>query len=207
MKNLSKHVEALKGLLKRASREEPPPRPRLEPLQALVRGTLMQDAPEERVALAMAAIEREFVDLNELRVATELELREMLGPKMPDIEAHVTTVTTLLNAIFERENTLSLDRLKTMSRKDARQFLRELPQVPPFVEAYVMLTALDGAAMPVDDATLTLLRESGVVEETTTLEQAQKFIESHLKADEIYPLFAGIRRTLFAARERKKARA
>ena len=53
--------------------------------------------------------------------------------------------------IFESEHTLSLDRLNTLSKRDARQFLRELPEMHPFVEAYVMLFAFDGHAVPVDD--------------------------------------------------------
>ena len=44
------------------------------------------DVPDHKADDAMKAIEREFVDLNELRVATELEVQEMLGQRYPKID-------------------------------------------------------------------------------------------------------------------------
>jgi hypothetical protein len=105
------------------------------------------DMPDARAEEAMKAIEGEFVDLNELRVATELEVQELLGTKYPDRAARAM-ITQALNNIFEREHTLSLERLRSVSKRDARQFLRELPDIHPFVEAYVMLMSFDGTPFP-----------------------------------------------------------
>ena len=74
-------------------------------------------------------------------------------------------ITQALNTIFESEHTLSLDRLKTISRRDARQFLRDLPEIHPFVEAYVMLLAFDGHAFPIDEQMLAYLNEEEIVED------------------------------------------
>ena len=74
-------------------------------------------------------------------------------------------ITPALNNIFEREHTLSLDRLKEISRRDARQFLRDLPEIHPFVEAYVMMFAFGGHTFPIDDPMLEMLEEEEVVEE------------------------------------------
>jgi hypothetical protein len=46
-------------------------------------------------------IEKEFVDLNELRVATDLEIQELLGTRYPDIQRRVAMITQSLNNIFE----------------------------------------------------------------------------------------------------------
>ena len=91
--------------------------------------------------------------------------RNCSGTRYPAIERRVAMITQSLNNIFEREHTLSLDRLKTISKRDARQFLRELPDIHPFVEAYVMLFAFEGHAFPVDEGFLACFREHGVVEE------------------------------------------
>ena len=96
-------------------------------------------------------------------------------------------ITQSLNTIFESEHTLSLDRLKTISKRDARQFLRELPDMHPFVEAYVMLFGFDGHAVP--DRRRRCSSTSAtqeIVEEATTLDEAQRFVEHHLKAEECY---------------------
>ena len=158
MKNATKHADELKALLKRLLKEEKPPaREPQEPLHALVRGAMSYDVPDAKAEDAMKAIDREFVDLNELRVATDLEIQQLLGARYPLIERRVAMITQSLNHIFEREHTLSLDRLKTIPKKDARQFLRELPESHPFVDAYVMLMALDAPCIPVDDDMLATL--------------------------------------------------
>ena len=199
MKNATKHAETLKSLLKKLTREhKPEPKESQEPLKALVRGAMSYDMPDAKAEEAMRAIDKEFVDFNELRVATDLEIQDLLGFKYPDIERRVAMITGSLNNIFEREHTLSLERLKTISKRDARQFVREFPNIHPFVEAYVMLYAFDGHACPVDEQILELLRDAGVVEDETTAADAQKFVEHHLKAEECYDFFAAARKAVSA---------
>src|SRR4051812_12915463 len=102
MKNATKHAEELKSLNRKLIREhKPAERAPLEPLWALVRGAMSYDVPDGRVEEAIKVIEREFVDLNELRVATELEVQALLGQRYPQIEQRVNQITLALNAIFE----------------------------------------------------------------------------------------------------------
>lgn len=205
MKNATKHADDLRSLSRKLVRErKPEPKTPLEPLDALVRGAMSFDVSDSRADDAIKAIKKEFVDLNELRVATDLEIQEMLGQRYPEIERRVRMITQSLNDIFEREHTMSLNRLKEISRRDARQFLRELPEVHPFVEAYVMMMSLDGNAFPIDDAMLRHLRDAGVFDERTSLEDAQKFVEHHLKAEDLYPFYVSLRA---AAMGRKKQKA
>jgi len=207
MKNATKHAETLKSDFKKLLKEhKPDERAQQEPLKALVRGAMSYDVSDARAEEAMSAIEKEFVDLNELRVATDLEIQELLGTRYPDIERRVAMITQSLNNIFEREHTLSLDRLNEISKRDARQFLRELPDVHPFVEAYVMLMSYDGHSFPIDDEILAYLIDQGIVEEGTNLADAQKFIEHHLKAEECYDFFHAVRQVVAerAARRAKK---
>lgn len=197
MKNATKHAEELKALQRRLLKDfTPEPRVEQEPLKALVRAAMSFDVSDTRAAEAMKAIDKEFVDLNELRVATDLEIQELLGVRYPAIERRVAMITQSLNAIFEREHTMSLDRFTTVSKRDTRQFLRELPDIHPFVEAYVLLFALDGAAFPLDDLMLAYLRENGIVDEKMTLSEAQKFIEHHIKAEECHDFFCALRRAV-----------
>jgi len=207
MKNATKHADELKSLFRRLMKEgKPPEREPLDALKALVRGAMSYDVSDSRAEEAMRAIDREFVDLNELRVATDLEIQELLGTRYPDIERRVAMITQSLNAIFEKEHTLSLDRMKEISKRDTRQFLREMPDIHPFVEAYVMLMAFDGHAVPVDDEILALLKEEEVVDEETGIEDAQKFVEHHLKADDCYDFFRVVRKAAHEESRPKKKR-
>ncbi len=99
-------ADELKQLFKQLFREgKPEPRQTLDALEALVRGAMSYDVTDTRADDAMKAISKEFVDLNELRVATDLEIQEMLGVRYPAIEERVAMITQSLNDIFEREHT------------------------------------------------------------------------------------------------------
>jgi hypothetical protein len=113
-------------------------------------------------------------------------------------------ITACLNMIFEKEHTLSLDRLKTLSKRDARQFLKDMPDMHPFVEAYTMLFGFDGHAVPVDDTILTYLKSHNIVEAAATIEEAQKFLEHAVKSEEHYELYAALRRASIAEAGKKK---
>lgn len=201
MKNATKHAEELRSLFKRLLKEHKAavaPLQKLEPLRALVRGAMSYDVPDAKADEAMARIDKEFVDLNELRVATDLEVAELLGTRYPDIDNRVEMITRVLNAIFEKEHTLNLERLGTLGKRDVRQFLRELPELHPFVDAYVMLFSFDGACVPVDDVMLGYLGDQDVVEEGATIADAQKFVEHQIKAEECYEFYAVVRRAALA---------
>jgi endonuclease III len=207
MKNAGKHSDELKQLFKRLSRDgKPEPRQTLEPLDALVRGAMSYDVTDSRAADAMKAISKEFVDLNELRVATDLEVHEMLGVRYPAIEERVAMITQCLNAIFEREQTMSLDRLKAVSKRESRQFLRELPGIHPFVEAYIMLFAFEGSAFPLDEEMLQYLRDHETVDEETPLPEVQRFLENHVKAEEIYDHYMMLRKAAQSDGTKKKVK-
>lgn len=195
MKNATKHAEELRSLFKRLMKEHKPTAPlqKQEPLKALVRAAMSYDVPDAKAEEAMVRIDKEFVDLNELRVATDLEVAELLGNRYPDIENRVEMITRVLNAIFEKEHTLNLERLGTLGKRDVRQFLRDLPELHPFVDAYVMLFSFDGHCVPIDDSTLNFLREEEIVDENATVTDAQKFVEHHLKAEECFDFYTVIR--------------
>ena len=200
MKNATKHAEDLRALFKRLMKEaKHAPAVKQEPLKALVRGAMSYDVSDHKADEAMKHIEKEFVDLNELRVATDLEIAELLGVRYPHIEHRVGLITRSLNAIFEKEHTLNVDRLATISKRDARQFLRDLvPDMHPFVEAYVMLYSFDGHAIPTDDEIVSYLREEEIVDEKATPAEAQKFLEHHIKAEECHDFYAIIRHAAHA---------
>src|SRR5438874_282325 len=213
MKNATKHADELKSLHRKLTRGDlkPEPKQEQEALRALVRAAMSYDVLDSKADDAMKAIEKEFVDLNELRVATDLEIQELLGVRYPQIEKRVAMITQSLNAIFEKEHTLNLARLVTISKRDARQFLRDLPEVHPFVEAYVMLFAFEGHTVPIDTLMLDYLKEEEVLEPETTLEEAQKFVEHHIKAEECHDFYAAVRTAAQSAgddsRKKKKAKA
>jgi hypothetical protein len=208
MKNATKHADALKSLAKKAIKEyKPAPLEAQEPVRALVRAIFSFNVADSKADEAMRIVDREFVDLNELRVATELEVQEMVGNRYPEIEKRSMMISQLLNSVFEREHTMNLNRLAELGKREIRQYLREMPEQMPYVEGYLMLYCFDGHAFPMDEESFELLKDEGIVEEDTTLEDAQKFVEHHLKADECYEFFVALRKGLYEGGLKKKKKA
>lgn len=193
MKNATKHADALKSFAKKLiKQQEIPELVPTDALTAIVRSAFSYDTTDAKAEEAMKVIGVEFVDLNELRVATELEVVEMIGNRISDVEVRVSQCITVLNAIFAREHSLSMDRIKALPKREIRAFLRELPGMHPFIEGYTTLYAFEGNAFPIDDNALSALKDEGIVEDETTLEEAQKFVERELKDDE-YKFFWALR--------------
>ena len=195
MKTNNKHADELKVLQKKLSKDhKSTPMEKVEPIKALVRSAMSFDIADARAEEAMDMIAEVFVDLNELRVGTDLEIAELLGNKYPDIEHRVEIITRSLNAIFEKEHTLKLERLSTLGKREIRQFLRELlPDTHPFVEGYLMLYCFEGAAIPVDKSIVNYLVSHGVFDEAIDLHEAQKFLEHHVKGEDCHDFFQAIR--------------
>ena len=195
MKNASKHAETLRSLYPQLAATDAE-RPSLEPLRAVVLGVLREDADDAAADAAMARFDEEFVDVNELRVATELELADLMGQDYPDVVARSVRLRELLMALFEGEGRLSLDRLAAMNKKELRIAVRAVPHITPFAEAHAMLLGFGGSAVPVDARTVSHLIEVEILDAEADVEAAQRFLEQHLRADEYWPFYAGCRREL-----------
>lgn len=207
MKNASKHADALKTRFRKLAKDvKDEPRQPMDPLRALLVGILSFDVADEDVADALRKLDAEFVDLNELRVATELEVHDLLGVKFPRVEEKATLIRQTLGYIFERESVLSFERMKSMKKGEVRAQLRTLPDLPPFVEAFVMMYGYDSPAFPVDHATLQWLKDEGLVEPQTSAEEAQKFVESNLKGDDLHLFFRALREELNFGEARPRTR-
>ena len=195
MKNASKHAETLRSLYKKVAASDAE-RPSLDPLRSVVLGVLREDCDDAPADAAMGRFDDEFVDVNELRVATELELADLMGVDYPDVEARSFRLRELLMALFDGEGRLSLHRLSAMNKREQRAALRDVPHVTPFVEAHAMLLGFGGSAVPVDARTLAHLIERDALDAEADVETAQRFLEQHLRADEYWPFYAGCRREL-----------
>jgi endonuclease III len=165
----------------------------IDPRRALVAGILAANCPDEKVAAALATFDAEFVDFNELRVAGELEIQDLLGRTYPAAAERAERLHHVLHGVFQREAGFVMEQWQTLGKKDQRQYLRDLPGMTPFVEAYVMLHATSSAALPIDEQTLSVLIDAAAVPADADPAAAQKQLEAHLKADDHWPLYTALR--------------
>lgn len=197
MKGAGKYADELKSLTKKLAKEvkdKGVTAAKPDPLRSLVRSIFAFDTTDAKADEALATIAKEFVDLNELRVATELELLALIGAKYPQIELRSAMANSILNFMFEKEGVLIFDRISNLKKAEIRQYFRDVPGMTPYVEGFLCLFCFDIAAMPLDPMSLAYLRNAGAIDATATLEEAQKFIENHSKPEEMQDLFHGLRR-------------
>lgn len=190
MKNAGKHADTLKTLLKKLSKDgKSRERPKLDPIRAIVYASLLSGASWKRVDEAIKKFEDEFVDFNELRVATELEVIDLVGEELPGIEDKAAIMRNVLHGIFDRENSYKLDRLGELKKAELRDYLRGLPMINSFVEAFVTLAAFEHNAFPIDEEMHGYLVDEECLDPDSTLDEAQSFLEQNVKGDDIWDAF------------------
>lgn len=205
MKNATKHADVLKSLVKKMPKEfRARENPKLDPVKAIVLGSLTFDATDADIDDALRRIHAEFFDYNELRVATELEVQELIGPKFSRVEDRAAVIHNALQGVFESESTLKLDRLYELKKADIRAYIHSLPAMLPYVESFVMLLSFDGNALPIDETAKAFLIDQGSLEPDTSLEDAQSFVEHHVKADDSLAFFYYLRDVAGAGRTKSK---
>ena len=209
MKNAAKYASVLKALAKKLSKASAPEdllggqAEESRPLRAIVLGVLRRDADEAAAVAAIEAIEAEYVDFNDLRAGTDLELVDLLTPHFGEEEAAArsTLIRGVLSNIFDVEGRLTLDRIAALGRRELRPALRKAvvggtgdPSIPlAFVEAHAALLAFDFGTLPIDERTLALLLKHKAVDDDVDALEAAKFCEQNLKVEDCRAIFAAAR--------------
>jgi endonuclease III len=147
-----------------------------EPVDALVYSAVSEKMTESEAESAIKRLKDYFVDFNDLRVATAEEITEVLGKDMPAACETATALVNSLMAVFEKYNMLSLQGLKKLGKRPAKQILEKLNGVTPFAADYCMLTALEGHAIPLTPRMIEFLKINGFVNAEAGYEEIEGFL-------------------------------
>jgi hypothetical protein len=138
------------------------------------------------------------VDYNELRVIPPLELAEVIGPDYPDARLKCEDISRSLNRIFAERHVVSLDHVKEMSRKDAREALGGIDGLEPYSAARIQLLGLQQHAIPLDSAMWAYARQTEIVDPKCPLEEAEAFLERRIADSDALEFFALFRQQAWA---------
>lgn len=155
-----------------------------DPLRRLAVAVLGVRIGEEAAERVINRLFSCMVDWNEIRVTQVLELHQVIGDSLPGGIALTQQLHDALQAVYQRENRMTLDRLAKLGRREARQYLESLGSLDPYVVASVVLWSLGGHAIPVDDRLLRALREAELVHPDATRAEVQAFLERHIAASD-----------------------
>lgn len=159
----------------------------------LVHALLLWEASSHQAELAHTRLRATFTDHNELRVSMPDDIALALGERYPLAEERSVRMRAVLNNVFANEHAVSLERLREMSKRDARQYLLSLEGCPEYAAAYVLLIGLSGHAAPVDDRLLSLFAKAGVFAPDFGAAAACSWIEHHVHASESASIHALLR--------------
>lgn len=179
------HAKSIAAFFKRLPAIEVPED--VEPLEAtneLVFSFLLWESTTQRARPAMQRVASTFVDLNELRAARIEDIVEVLGKTYPRGEERAMRLKASLHEIFGKEHEVSLAKASALGKRDARKYLDGLSGMVPFVAGRVVLLSMGGHAFPLEERSLAMLIEQGVLEADMDLQKAVGILERHIKAEE-----------------------
>ncbi len=153
-----------------------------DPLHQLAVATFAVASGEKQAAKAVDALLAIMAGWNEVRVSRPSEISKAIGNTIPDRIESCQRLMGMLESVYERENELSLKRLKQLGRREARQYLDSLEGVDEYGVASVALWSLGGHGIPIDDSLLKELKSAALVHPDATRGEVQAFLERHVSA-------------------------
>ncbi len=177
------------GALEFVPRVMPPHDPLIHELAFSI---LLWEASLTHAMRAMEAIHEQLSDYNELRVCFPEELSAIIGTRYPQSLDRCERLAAALNAIFQREQKLTLASLHELPKRDARQYLATLDGVPSFVAARMTLISLGGHAFPLDGLLMKYLTQEGVLTTLAPQDKHMAHLERAVRATDSRKLYGMI---------------
>lgn len=177
MKNAATYEKKIKKLLGKlkAPRAAAPPTG-IDAVTEVIAAVFEADAPRRSGKDALETIAKEFVDYNELRVAPPKDISDRVLKDDPNRRGKAEMITTVLNNIFNRSYTISVDYMAEMPKKELRRHLLELG-LSPYAAACVVLKLFGGHAIPVDETLVEVLKLDDYVSPEADQADVQGFLE------------------------------
>jgi endonuclease-3 len=160
-------------LKKRYEPADPEPRPVLEQLiYAICREGTTRDNADK----AFRALQERFFDWNEIRVSSVPEVKEAFED-VPHAEARAQRLISLLQEVFETTFSFDLETLHKKGLKQAAKQLARYEAANDHTVAWVVQQSLGGHAIPLDDASLRVVRRLGLIDDSDDLEAIRGSLE------------------------------
>jgi endonuclease III len=196
MKNSKEHAQRLQRLYRELRRAHPDVEKTTydDPVEALICGIISERMSESAAQKAFRDITRSFVDWNDLRVSRVEEVAEVLGRSSSCGRATALALTAALRGIFDEHHRISLQTLKKLGKRPARQDLEKIDGVSRFVINYCLLTSLEAHAIPITEHMADYLKQNGFVEANADEEDMEGFLTRCVAAKDAYEFYALLRR-------------
>ena len=157
-------IEALVKLVQKRCRGVGLPKPpRRTVFETLMYAALLENATFDKADLAYTVLENYYIDWNEIRVCSIRELADTLMD-LPQPEAAAERVRKALQGIFEKTYMFEFEDMRKKGKALAEHIktFESMSAGTPFMIQYVAQVALDGHLIPLDEASLRIMRRLGL---------------------------------------------
>jgi endonuclease III len=206
MKNSKEYSKKIQKLFRSLKRKYPKHEKAAydEPAEALVYAITSEKITHKQAQTAAKRFNEYFVDLNDLRVSRPEEIVEMLGEDNPTTREIAARLKTALRAIFEKYNTVSLQDLRKIGKRPAKEALSQINGTSPFMVDFCMLTALDGHAIPLTEKMIELLRNEQLVHPQADHQRIEGFLSRQITAKDGYYFYTLLRQESESDRKKRE---
>lgn len=209
MKNSKEYSKKIQGLYRTLSQKHRKVQKvsHEEVVDAIIHAFVSAQLTEQGAESAMQRFAGYFVDWNDLRVSRAEEIVEALGSDTPATRGVASAIIRVLNSIFNEYHKVSLEALRKMGKRPARQALEKIDGISPFAVDYCMLTSLHGHAIPLTERMTEYLRANELVDPDADEQQIEGFLTKQIPARNGYEFYAILRRESEEAKGGKKRKA
>jgi endonuclease III len=208
MKNSKEYTQRLQKLHRELKRSHPKVEKATydDPADALICGIISERMKDSAAQRALREIKGAFVDWNDLRVARPEEIAEAMGEDSASSRATAVALTSALKCIFDEHHKISLQYLKKLGKRPARQGLEKLDGVSRFAVNYCMLTSMQAHAIPLTAEMVDYLKRHGIVDTHAGEQDVEGFLTRLVPAKDAYEFYVLLRHESESPRlTRKKA--
>lgn len=164
-----------------------------DPVDAVVDALVSEGTTLAAAGRTIKRMRSHFVDLNDLRVSRKEEILDIFGDHSEAAEHSAGALTRVLNALFEKQNKVTLEPLRHEGKRQAKKELEEIDGITPFAVNYCFLTALDGHAIPLNAAMLAYLRDNELVHPDASDHDIAGFLERQIAAADAFTFYTLLR--------------
>ena len=174
-----------------------------DPADAIVYAIVSENIRKSAAKSVFKKMEAHFVDSNDLRVSRTEEIYDIMDIASEDSEKIASKLTEFLSAIFIKYDTVNLEELKEIGKRQAKKDLEGLGILSRFVICYCFLTSLGGHAIPLTKKMIEYLKGNEVVHPDASDDEIEGFLERQISAANGYEFYTLIREKSEKGRKKK----
>jgi endonuclease III len=209
MKNSKDYSKKIQQLYRSLSRKYPKVQKvnHEKVIDAIIYAVISAEMSEKQTDSVIRKFTDYFVDWNDLRVSRAEEIVEVLGKDTSATMDIALTITRILNSIFNDYHKISMESLKKIGKRPAKQALEKIDGITRYMVDYCLLTALGGHAIPLTDRMIRYLRNNELVNPNADDQQIGGFLAKQISARNGYEFYALLRHQSESVKDKKKTKA